>query len=111
MGGGLGIVFKSVARVVTSLAVEAVPYAGRTALETGIGILSDLLSSENDKAATKRRASAAFQIAKQDALTEVKRRRGLSTTTIGKKKRRKGGHKGGRCRVNTQANHSHSNTT
>ena len=88
-GGGLGSLFKSVARVVTPLAAKAVRYAGRTGLETGIGILSDVLSCENVKAATKRRASAAFQQAKQDALTEVKRRRGPSTTTTittGKKK-------------------------
>ena len=54
-GGGLGSIFKSVARVV--------------------------VSGENVKAATKRRESAAFQQAKQDALMEVKRRRGPSTTT------------------------------
>ena len=59
-GGGLGTVFKSVARVVTPLVAKAVRYAGGTGLETGIGILSDVLSGENVKAATKRRASAAF---------------------------------------------------
>ena len=88
-GGGLGSLFKSVARAVTPLAAQAVRYAGRTGLETGIGILSDVLSGENVKAATKRRASAAFQQVKQDALTEVKRRLGPSTTitaTTGKKK-------------------------
>ena len=96
-GGGLSSLFKSVALVVTPLAAKAVRYAGRTGLETGIGILSDVLSGENVKAATKRRASAAFQQAKQDSLTEVKRRRGPSTTTttFSAKKRRKGGQKGG----------------
>ena len=76
-------------------------YASKTGLETGIGLLSDVLSGENVKTAAKRRASAAFQQAKQDALGEVRRRRqGPSTTTTpGKKRRkRKGGQKGGRYR-------------
>ena len=85
----------SVALVVTPLATEAVRYEGRTGLETGIGILSDVLSAENVKAPTKRRASAAFQQAKQDVLTGVKRR-GPSTTTTRTKNKRKGGQKGGR---------------
>ena len=96
-GGGLRSSFKSVACVVTLLAAKAVRYACETGLETGNGILSDVLSGENVKAATKRRASAALQQAKQDALTEVKRRRGASTTTTttttGEKRRRKGGQK------------------
>ena len=54
----------------------------------GNGDRSDVLSGENVKAATKRRASVGSQQAKQDALTEVKRRREPSiTTTNGKKKR------------------------
>ena len=95
---GLGSLFKSVAHVVTPLAAQAVRYVGRRGLETGIRILSDVLGGENVKAAAKRRASTAFQQAKQDVLAEVKRRRGPSTTTTttGKKKRRKGGQKGGR---------------
>ena len=50
---GLGSLFKSVARVVTLLAAQAVLYAGRTGLETRIGILSDVLRGENTKTATK----------------------------------------------------------
>ena len=91
--------------MVTPLIGKAVRYAGKTGLETGIGLLSDELSGENVKTASKRRASAAFQQAKQDALEEVKstvkrRRKGPSTTTTpGKKRRkRKGGQKGGRYR-------------
>ena len=97
-GGGLGSLFKSVPREITHLAAQAVRYAGRTGLETGIGILSDVLSGENVMAAAKRRASAAFQQPKQDALIEVKTRRGPSntTTTTAGKKRRKVGQKGGR---------------
>ena len=53
-GGGLGSLFKSAALVVTPLAAQAVRYACGMGLETGIGILSDLLSGENIKAATKR---------------------------------------------------------
>ena len=97
-GGGFGSLFKSMGRMVTPLIGKAVRYAGKTGLETGIG----LLSGENVKTALKRRASAAFQQAKQDALEEVKntvkrRRKGPSTTTTpGKKrKKRKGGQKGG----------------
>ena len=67
-GGGLGSLFKSVARVVTPLVAQPVRYAGRTGLETGIGILSNVSSGENVKAATKRRASAAFQQTKIDGL-------------------------------------------
>ena len=96
------ILFKSMGRMVTPLIGKAVRYASKTGLETGIGLLSDVLSCENVKTAAKRRASAAFQQTKQDALEEVKRRRGPSTTnTPGKKKRkRKGGQKGRRylCR-------------
>ena len=91
--------------MVTPLIGKAVRYAGKTGLETGIGLLSDVLSGENVKTAAKRRVSAAFQQAKQDALEEVKstvkrRRKGPSTTTTpGKKrKKRKGGQKGGRYR-------------
>ena len=92
-------------RMVTPLIGKAVRYAGKTGLETGIGLLSDVLSGENVKTAAKRQASAAFQQAKQDALEEVKstvkrRRKGPTTTTTpGKKrKKRKGGQKGGRYR-------------
>ena len=91
--------------MVTPLIGKAVRYAGKTGLETGIGLLSDVLSGENVKTAAKRRASVAFQQAKQDALEEVKstvkrRRKGPTTTTTpGKKrKKRKGGQKGGRYR-------------
>ena len=104
-GRGLG---SSWARVVKPLAARAVRYAGGRILVTGIGILTDVLSV---KTAAKCRASAAFQQAKQDVLTAVKRRRrpsttttttttkrrrGPSTTTTGKKRRRKSGQKGGR---------------
>ena len=102
---GFGSLFKSMGRMVTPLIGKAVRYAGKTGLETGIGLLSDVLSGENVKTAAKRRASAAFQQAKQDILEEVKstvkrRRKGPSTTTTpGKKrKKRKGGQKGGRYR-------------
>ena len=104
-GRGFGSLFKSMGRMVTPLIGKAVRYAGKTGLETGIGLLSDVWSGENVKTAAKRRASAAFQQAKQDTLGEVKRRRrGPSTTTTPGKKRRKrkgghkGGHKGGRYR-------------
>ena len=77
--------------MVTPLIGKAVNYAGKTDLETGIGLLSDVLSGENVKTAAKRRASAAFQQAK-DALEEVKRRGGPSTTTTpGNKKKKKEG--------------------
>ena len=59
-GGCLGFLFKSVARVVTHLAAQVVRYAGRRGLETGMGILSDVFSGENVKAATQGRASTAF---------------------------------------------------
>ena len=104
-GRGFGSLFKSMGLMVTPLIGKAVHYAGKTGLETGIGLLSDVLSGENVKTAAKRRASAAFQQAKQDALGEVKRRRqGPSTTTTPGKKRRKRkggqkcGQKGGRYR-------------
>ena len=104
-GRGFGSLVKSMGRMVTPLIGKAVCYAGKTGLETGIGLLSDVLSGENVKTAANRRASAAFQQAKQDALGEVKRRRqGPSTTTTRGKKRRKrkggqkGGQKGGRYR-------------
>ena len=70
--GSRGSLFKSVARVVTPLAAQAVRYAGRTGLETWIGILSDVLSCENVKAATKRRASAAFQQANRSWICSPK---------------------------------------
>ena len=81
-------------RMVTPLIGKAVRYAGKTGLETGIGLLSDVLSGENVKTAAKRRASAVFQQVKQDALEEVKstvkrRRKGPSTTTTPGKKRKK----------------------
>ena len=93
-GRGFGSLFKSMGRMVTPLTGKAVRYAGKTGLETGIGLLSDVLSGENVKTAAKRRASAAFQQAKQDALEEVKstvkrRRKGPSTTTTPGKKRKK----------------------
>ena len=101
-GRGFGSLFKSMGRMVTPLIGKAVRYAGKTGLETGIGLLSDVLSGENVKTAAKRRASAAFQQAKQDALEEVKstvkrrRKRPSTTITPGKKrKKRKGGQKGG----------------
>ena len=47
-------------RMVTPLIGQAVRYAGKTGLETGIGLLSDVLSGENMKTAAKRRASAAM---------------------------------------------------
>ena len=92
---GFGSLFKSMGRMATPLIGKAVRYAGKTGLETGIGLLSDVLSGENVKTAAKRRASAAFQQVKQDALEEMKRRGGPSTTTTpGKKRRkRKGGQK------------------
>ena len=64
-GRGLGSLFKSVARVVSPLAAQAVRFVGRMGSETGIGILSDVLGGENVNAAAKRRASTAFQQAKQ----------------------------------------------
>ena len=91
--------------MVTPLIGKAVRYAGKTGLETGIGLLSDVLSGENVKTAAKRRASEAFQQTKQDALEAVKRRRrqGPSTTTTTstvKRKRKKGRkQKGGRIAV------------
>ena len=108
-GRGFGSLFKSMGRMVTPLIGKTVRYAGKMGLERGIGLLSDVLSGENVKTAAKRRASAAFQQAKQDALEEVKstvkrRRKGPSTTTTPGKKRRnkkggqKGGQKGGRYR-------------
>ena len=100
---GFGSLFKSVARVVTPLASKALRYTAKRDLETGIGLLSDVLSGENVKTAAKRRASEAFQQTKQDALEAVKRRRqGPSTTTTstGKRKRKKGRkQKGGRIAV------------
>ena len=42
------------AGMVTPLAAKAVRYAGKTGLETGIGLLSDVLSGENVKTAAKR---------------------------------------------------------
>ena len=102
-GRGCGSLFKSVARVVTPLASKALRYTAKRGLETGIGLLSDVLSGENVKTAAKRRASEAFQQTKQDALEAVKRRRqGPSTTTTstGKRKRKKGRkQKGGRFAV------------
>ena len=101
-GRGFGSLFKSVARVVTPLASKALRYTAKRGLETGIGLLSDVLSGENVKTAAKRRASEAFQQTKQDALEAVKRRRqGPSTTTsTGKRKRKKGRkQKGGRIAV------------
>ena len=102
-GRGFGSLFKSVARVVTPLASKALRYTAKRGLETGIGVLSDVLSGENVKTAAKRRASEAFQQTKQDALKAVKRRRqGPSTTTTstGKRKRKKGRkQKGGRIAV------------
>ena len=104
-GRGFGSLFKRMGRMVTPLIGKAVRYAGKTGLETGIGLLSDVLSGENVKTAAKRRASAAFQQTKKDALEEVKRRRqGPSTTTTttstGKRKRKKGRkQKGGRIAV------------
>ena len=100
-GRGFGSLFKSMGRMVTPLIGKAVRYAGKTGLETGIGLLSDVLSGENVKTAAKRRASEAFQQTKQDALEAVKRRRqGPSTTTTTstvKRKRKKGRkQKGGR---------------
>ena len=80
-GHGLGSLFKRAARVVKPLAARAVRYAGRRGLETGIGILTDILSGEDIKTAAKLRASAAFQQAKQDVLAVVKRRLVPSTTT------------------------------
>ena len=71
-GRGLVSLFKSAARVVKPLAARVVRYAGRRGLETGIGILTDVLSGEDVKTAAKRRASAAFQQAKQDVLAAVK---------------------------------------
>ena len=104
-GRGFDSLFKNMGRIKTPLFGKAVRYAGKTGLENGIGLLSDVLSGENVKTIAKRRASAAFQQAKQDALEEVKstvkrRRKGSSTTTTpGKKiKKRKGGQKGGRYR-------------
>ena len=97
-GRGLGSLFKSAARVVKHPAARAVRYAGQRGLETGIAILTDVLSGEDVKTAAKRLASAAFQQVKQDVLATVKRRRGTSTstTTTGKKRgRRKGRQKGG----------------
>ena len=88
-GRGFGSLFKSMGSIVTPLIGKAVRYAGKTGLETGIGLLSDVLSGENVKTAAKSRASAAFQQAKQDALEEVKRRRGAATTPTSGKKRRK----------------------
>ena len=89
-GRGFGSLFKSMGRMVTPLIGKAVRYAGKTGLETGIGLLSDVLSGENVKTAAKRRASAAFQQTKKDALEEVKRRRqGPSTTTTSTGKRKK----------------------
>ena len=103
-GRGFASLFKIMGRMVTPLIGKAVRYAGKTGLETGIGLLSDVLSGENVKTA-KRRASAAFQQAKQDALegvkSTVKRRRKApsTTTTPGKKrKKRKGVQKSGRYR-------------
>ena len=104
-GHGFGSLFKSMGRMVTPLIGKAVRYAGKTGLETGIGLLSDVLSGENVKTAAKRRASEAFQQTKQDALEAVKRRRrqGPSTTTTTstvKRKRKKGRkQKGGRIAV------------
>ena len=98
-GRGFGSLFKSMGRMVTPLIGKAVRYAGKTGLETGIGLLSDELSGKNVKTAAKRRASAAFQQAKLDALEEVKRRRGPSTTTTsGKKRRKRKGEQKGRRR-------------
>ena len=103
---GFGSLFKSMGRMVTPLIGKAVRYAGKTGLETGIGLLSDVLGGENVKTAAKRRASEVFQQTKKDALEEVKRRRrqGPSTTTTttstGKRKRKKGKkQKGGRIAV------------
>ena len=66
-GRGFGSLFQSMGRMVTPLIGKALRYAGKTGLETGIGLLSDVLSGENVKTAAKRRASAAFQQAKQEA--------------------------------------------
>ena len=71
-GRGFGSLFKSMGRMVTPLIGKAVRYAGKTGLATGIGLLSDVLGGEIVNTAAKRRASAAFQQAKQDALEEVK---------------------------------------
>ena len=102
-GRGFGSLFKSVARVVTPLASKVLRYTAKRGLETGIGLLSDVLSGENVKTAAKRRASEAFQQTKQEALEAVKRRRqGPSTTTTStvKRKRKKGRkQKGGRFAV------------
>ena len=105
-GRGFGSLFKSMGRMVTPLIGKAVRYAGKTGLETGIGLLSHVLGGENVKTAAKRRASEVFQQTKKDALEEVKRRRrqGPSTTTTttstGKRKRKKGKkQKGGRIAV------------
>ena len=73
-GRGFGSLFKSVARVVTPLASKALRYTAKRGLETGIGVLSDVLSGENVKT----------------ALEAVKRRRqGPSTTTTSTGKRKK----------------------
>ena len=48
-GRGFGSLFKSMGRMVTPLIGKAVRYAGKTGLETGIGLLSDVLSGENVK--------------------------------------------------------------
>ena len=100
-GRGFGSLFKSVARVVTHLASKALRYTAKRGLETGIGLLSDVLSGENVKTAAKRRASEAFQQTKKDALEEVKRRRrepSTTTTSTGKRKKRRK-QKGGRFAV------------
>ena len=52
-GRGFGCLFKSMGRLVTPLIGKAVRYAGKTGLETGIGLLSDVLSGENVKTAAK----------------------------------------------------------